>query len=198
MESHNLNFKELWSNQKVEQPALEEILLKIDNYKKKNIRKIIILNIFLAFLTIVILSIWYYFQPQLLTTKIGIVLIILAMFIFVISYNKNLSLLKKTNETESNQAYLKNLHKIKEKQIFLQTKILSIYFILLSLGLALYLYEFISRMSITGIILTYGITGVWILINWIYFRPRIIKKQQAQLNSIIRKLEGIQEQLKEN
>lgn len=196
MESDNLNFNELWSKQRVEQPALEVILSKIDNYKKKNIRKILIINVFLAFITVIILSIWFYFQPQFLTTKIGILFIILAMFVFVISYNKSLVLLKKTNDTESNQAYLKNLHHIREKQVFLQTKILSIYFILLSVGIALYLYEFISRMSDLGAILTYGITGIWILVNWIYFRPVIIKKQQAQLNDIIKKLENLQQQLK--
>ena len=45
--------------------------------------------------------IWYYYQPQFLSTKIGIVLIILAMGIFVYSQNQSLGALKDTNTTTS-------------------------------------------------------------------------------------------------
>jgi hypothetical protein len=117
------------------------------------------------------------------------------MVIFVISLNKSFGLFKKTNGAESNQEYLKTLLAIKEKQQFIQTTMLNLYFILLSTGIALYMYEYTSRMTTFWAVFTYGITGLWILWNGFYLRPRQIKKQQAKLNEIIRKFENIQSQL---
>jgi len=169
--------------------------LKIDNFKKSNRKKIIFINVIFVLTTLFILFIWYYYQPQLITTKIGIVLSILAMAIFAISSNQSLLLFKKTNESENNRNYLKNLLAIKEKQQFLQTTMLNLYFVLLSTGIALYMYEYTSSMTTFWAVFSYGITGLWILFNWFYLRPRQIKKQRAKLNEIINKFENIQTQL---
>ena len=106
-----------------------------------------------------------------------------------------LELLKKINETESNQQYLKKLQALKEKQLFMQTTILNLYFLLLSTGISLYMYEYIVQMTVLLGVFSYGITGVWILFNWFYLRPKQIKKQQSKLNDIINKFENIQAQL---
>lgn len=195
MDANNIKFNELWSGQKAEQPATKDLLLKMDNFKKSTRKRIIITNIILVFTSIFILYIWYYYQPQLVSTKIGIVLTILAMAIFVISLNQSLGLFKKTNEAESNQKYLKNLLAIKEKQQFMQTAMLNLYFILLSTGIALYMFEYTSLMTTFWAVFAYGITGLWILFNWFYLRPRQIKKQRTKLNEIISKFENIQSQL---
>ena len=195
MGTGNINFNELWSGQKAEQPTTKDLILKIDNFKKSNRKKIIFINVIFVLTTLFILFIWYYYQPQLITTKIGIVLSILAMAIFAISSNQSLLLFKKTNESENNRNYLKNLLAIKEKQQFLQTTMLNLYFVLLSTGIALYMYEYTSSMTTFWAVFSYGITGLWILFNWFYLRPRQIKKQRAKLNEIINKFENIQTQL---
>ena len=72
---------------------------------------------------------------------------------------------------------------------------LNVYFILLLLGLALYMFEYTSRMTLLSGILAYSITGAWILFNWFYIRPRQIKKQQRKLDVVIARVEAVNEQL---
>ena len=195
MDTDKINFNELWSRQKAEQPALKDLLLKMNNFKKSGRKRIIVTNVLFLLTSIFILCIWYFYQPQLLTTKIGITLIILAMAVFAISSTNTSGLLKKTNEAESTQKFLTNLVAIKEKQQFIQTTMLNIYFVLLSAGIALYMAEYTSRMTTFQAVFAYGITALWILFNWFYIRPKQTKKQQSKLNEIIRKFEDIQTQL---
>jgi hypothetical protein len=195
MDTNNINLNELWAGQKAEQPTTTDLLLKVNVFKKSNRRRIILTNLILVSTALFILFVWLYFKPQLATTKIGIILTILAIVIFVVSTNKSLGLLKKTSEAESNQHYLRNFLALKEKQQFMQTTVLNLYFIFLSTGIALYMYEYTSLMTTFWALFTYGITGCWILFNWFYLRPRQIKKEQSKLNEIISKFENIQVQL---
>lgn len=197
MDTNNINLNKLWLEQKIEQPSINDLLLKINTFKKSNIKRIIFINSIFVVISAFVLFIWVYYQPQIITTKIGIILTILAMGIFTISSNRSLKLFKKVNETQSNYRYLENLLAIKEQQQFMQTFMLNLYFIMLSTGIALYIYEYTIRMTIFWTLFAYGITGSWILFNWFYLRPKQIKKQQRKLNELISKLENIQSQLKQ-
>jgi hypothetical protein len=77
----------------------------------------------------------------------------------------------------------------------MQTKMLGFYFITLSLGICLYMYEYISRMTNVGAFFSYLITLTWIGFNWFYLRPKTIKKQQTKLNELISKFETLNKQL---
>ncbi len=195
MNTNNINFNELWSAQKAEPPTTKDLLFKLKNFKRENRNKIIISNVILIFSSLFMVFCWLYYHPKLITSKIGILLIILACIIFVISMNKSLEPLKKIDESESNQQYLKALLILKEKQHFMQTTMLNLYFILLSTGIALHMYEYTSRMSIIWAFFAYGITALWILFNWFYLRPKQIKKEQIKLNEIISKVEKLYMQL---
>lgn len=196
MDINNINFNELWTRQKAEQPTIKDLLIKMNNFNKSNRKRIIFANIVLVLTSIYILLIWYYAQPQYKTTKIGIVVTILSMVIFVFSLNESLVLFKKANETESNQKYIEILLVIKGKQEFMQKTMLNLYFVLLSTGITLYMYEYTLRMTIFWAFFTYGITVLWILFNWFYIRPKQIKKQRTKLDEIIAEFENIQSQLK--
>lgn len=192
---NNINFNDLWSGQKIVQPNPDELILKVDKLKKANTKRIVYTNITLVLTSVFICFIWYYFQPQFITSKIGIVLAILAMLSFMIASNSSLVLYKKLDAGESNQQYLKTLLLIKEKQQFMQTTMLNLYFLFLSVGLSLYMYEYVSRMSTLMAVVVCGVTVLWFLFNWFYLRPKQIKKQEAKLNEIIAKFEDIQGQL---
>ena len=192
---NNINFNDLWSGQKIVQPNPDELILKVDKLKKANTKRIVYTNITLVLTSVFIGFIWYYFQPQFITSKIGIVLAILAMLSFMIASNSSLVLYKKLDAGESNQQYLKTLLLIKEKQQFMQTTMLNLYFLFLSVGLSLYMYEYVSRMSTLMAVVVCGVTALWFLFNWFYLRPKQIKKQEAKLNEIIAKFEDIQGQL---
>jgi hypothetical protein len=53
---------------------------------------------------------------------------------------------------------------------------MALYFILLGLGLVLYMFEYVLRMTLLDGLLTYGITGLWIAFNWFYLKPKNNKK----------------------
>jgi len=191
----NIDLKKIWNKQKIKTPKVEILYAKANKLKSRNFLKLIVVNITLLLTITFIGFIWYYYQPEFVTTKIGIILTILAMIIFVLPYNKQFSLLSKTKTEPNSKEYIQQLIKLKEKQTFQQTTMLSIYFIILSLGIGLYLFEYVSRMTITWGIITYAITILWIAINWFYLRPKIITKQNAKLNKLLVEFEKLNNQM---
>ncbi|WP_284463224.1 hypothetical protein [Chryseobacterium sp.] len=193
----NIDFKNIWKQQTSNKPNIEELLGKLKKFKNENLRKLILTNLLLIATSLGIVFIWYRYQPQLATTKIGIVLVILAMVIFLLAYNKLFMVFYKIDDTQSNSDYLQNLYLVKNKQKFMQTTMLNLYFIMLFLGICLYMYEYASRMTLISGILAYGLTFIWIGINWFYLRPKTIRKQQLKIDVLIDKFEEINNQLKE-
>lgn len=192
----NINFNELWAKQTSIEPNQENLLLQIKKMKRTHLRKLVVTNCLLVATSVFIILVWVYFQPQWVTTKIGIIVIILAMAIYLLVYNKSYSLFRESNNSQTNRAYLNELLAIKTKQLFMHTTMLNLYFVLLSTGLALYMYEYASRMKPLWGIVTYGITFIWILFNWFYLRPKQIKKQTTELDAIITQFEILNDQLK--
>ncbi|WP_035653299.1 hypothetical protein [Flavobacterium sp. ASV13] len=195
MENNNINFNDLWKKQTVSQPDMQDLLSRLSKFKKASLRSLWMTNIMLFATSAFIIFIWIYYQPQFVSTKIGIVLTILAMVIYLFVSNKLFSNYKDIDATQTNQEYLQKLILIQKKQQFLQTNMMSLYFLLLTTGICLYMYEYASRMSVLGASLTYGITLLWILFNWFYIRPKQIKKQQLKINSLIEKFEEVNNQL---
>ncbi|WP_299390584.1 hypothetical protein [uncultured Gelidibacter sp.] len=195
--SANIDFKNLWRQQEVQQPHFEELMRNLKHYKSKGLKRLILINVLLFITIMCLIMIWYYFQPQLITTKIGILISIFAMVIFVLSYNSLFKYYKATPETESNSAYLQSLIVVKGKQKFIQTTMLQVYFILLSLGICLYLYEYLIMMPrVVGV--SFGVlTLAWLAFVWFYLRPKTIKKQEEKLDTLIKKFELINRQLSE-
>jgi Flp pilus assembly protein TadB len=198
MDNNNIDFKDLWNKQTVSQPNIEDLLARLKKFKKAGLRSLWKTNILLFAVSIFMIFVWYYYQPQFISTKIGIILAILAMVIYVGVYNGLLSVYKDIDATQTNQEYLQKLILIKKKQQFMQSTILSLYFILLSIGICLYMYEYAVRMTVFYACLTYGITLLWIGFNWFYTRPKQIKKQEEKINDLIGKFESLNDQLTED
>lgn len=192
---NHIDFKDLWKKQSVSQPDITDLLSRVSKFKKAALRSLWITNALLFVTSAFIIFIWIYYQPQFVSTKIGIVLTILAMVVYMFVYNKLLTGYKNIDAVQTNQEYLQKLILIKKKQRFLQTKMMSFYFIVLTIGICLYMYEYASRMTLLGAGVTYGITLLWMLFNWFYLRPKQIKKQQEKINSLIEKFEEINNQL---
>lgn len=195
MDNSTIDFTAIWQQRKADQPNIDELLNKFNRFKKNNLKKLIISNVLLITTIVFTILIWYKYQPQYLTTKIGIVLVILAMIIFLLVYNKQFSSFNKIDDTQTINDYLKSLTELKTKQKYIQTTMLSLYFIMLSLGIGLYLYEYTLMMTIFFMIFVYGITLTWIGFNWFYIRPKIIKKQQVKLDELINTFEAVKKQL---
>ncbi len=193
--SDNINLKEIWNRQEVAIPNIQNLYDNVNQLKKLNLLKLIGITI-TGITTIIFISfIWYFYQPKLITTKIGILLSIISIVIYVIAHNSMLSFLFKKNRAINNKDYLQLLIKLKEKQLFLQTRTLNTFFILFSLGISLYLFEFTLKMSILLGAVIYTTTLVWIAINWFYFKPLIIKKQNTKIDQLLLKFKEISNQI---
>jgi len=193
--NNTIDLKELWKKQETAIPDTKELYDKIKTFKKNNLYKLIITNIALLLTSAFVGFVWYYFQPEMITTKIGIVLVILAMALYLFVYNKMIPLFVDVGYELNSRQCLLQLLKLKENQFFLQSTILNIYFILHSTGIFLYMLEYTFRMKLPWAILSYAITFLWIAIVWFYFMPRTIKKQQIKINELINKFEVLSRQL---
>ena len=192
---NNINFTDLWKKQSISQPNINELMGRLKHFKKTSLRRLILTNVMLIATCVLILLIWWYYQPQWVSTKIGIVLNVAIMAIYLFVYNKLFDAYKAIDNTDSNVAYLQKLIAIKTKQKFLQSKMLSIYFLVLGIGICLYMYEYTSMMSLMGGFFVYAIFLFWMGFVWFYLRPRQIIKEDLKIDNLIEKFQSINNQL---
>lgn len=192
-----INLKDIWQSQKTESPDSKEIILKAITLQKKTRIKIILVNLLLFVTMVLIIGIVWYYQPKMITTKIGTILVVIAIIMQIIASGKLIPLLKKGSTETSNAEYMQGLLLIKKKQAFLQSTIMNLYFILLGAGLLLYMIEYTVNGSLLKMLLIYGATIGWIAFNWFYTRKRTIRKQQVKLDEAINNLEAITVQFSE-
>ncbi len=195
MDHNTINLSEIWQSQTARQIPTDELLRKTNEVKKSYYVRLILTTLAFSITSAFICWIWINYDPQLYTTKWGIILILLAMAIYGYSLNQQYPLLKKLDDTASITAHLANLVTLKRKQQFLHTTMLNVYFLMLSSGIALYMIEPVQAVTPLWAIVAYTVTGCWIAFSWFYLRPRHIGKQQSKLNEMIGKLENVQTQL---
>jgi hypothetical protein len=196
MDNNNINFNKLWAEQTTSKPNLKDLVSKVNFVRRNNLRKLIFKNIIFTMVAAFMVFIWVSYQSHLLSTKIGIVLIILAMTVYIISSSQNIiPHLNKINTAQSNKDYLTNLLVFKEKQQLIQSKISNLYYVLFTSGICLYFYENALKMSVNKAISTYLAIIALIILGKFYIKPRLIKKNQIKLDEIIEKFENINTQL---
>lgn len=193
----DIDVKELWIKQTVPAISQVELFKKIENFKRQRKRRAIILNAILLFTIFFVLFIWVYFQPQLMSTKIGIVLTVLSIGIVCVFHFRLFAVYKKADENVSNLDYINNLLVIKNKEYFMQTKIMASYFILLFVGIGLYMYEYTLGRSVIFSVVAYLALFVWVVINWFLLRPGIIKNNRQNIDDLLKQMERIKSQLDE-
>lgn len=193
-----INFKEIWQSQEAK-PTInaDEIATKAKGVKRSAMLKIVLGNALLLATMVFIIWVIVYFEPKMLTTKIGALLIVAGLMMQIIASSKLIPLLRKNDATQSPSDYLQQLLLLKKKQAFLETTVMSLYFLLLGLGLGLYMIEYAMRLSVANRWLYCGLTFLWMAFAWFYLRPRTIKKQRQKLDDTIAQLEGLEKQLNE-
>ncbi|MCW3102261.1 MAG: hypothetical protein JWO09_701 [Bacteroidetes bacterium] len=181
-----------------ELPDAAAVLAKVEAVRKKMIRKNILLVIMLAFTFAFITWIGFHYDFELQSTRIGIVITLVAIVTGMLFSTKLARLLLKQNDpTLSNSEYLQQMIAFRNSLRLIQTKGITFYFILLTTGLILYMYEFASR-NLTFGISVYSITLGWIAFNWFYLRKRAALKQEKEISAQIAALEGLNNNLKKD
>ena len=185
--------KDLWLKNTTAEalPSAKEIMQQIEGSRKKAIRKNVLLAITLGLTFLFIVLIGYYYDFKLWTTAVGIILVLIAIVIGIFFNTKLvLLLLKQGDPMLDNKNFLHQLVTFRANQRFIQTKGLSLYFILLSAGIFLYMFEFAVR-DITFGLVAYLLTLAWIALNWFYFRKKAIAKQEKEINGQISMIEKL-------
>jgi hypothetical protein len=190
------DIKTLWQQQaSADVPSLEEISRLAQKTQKGMMRKNLLATSLLAVSAIIIACIVLTADFKYATTKLGAVLVVIAIFGAIFINSQLLRLMMKTTDlTVTNEDYLKQLLRYQSKERFLQTKGMAVYFIALSLGLTIYMYEFYARDHRFGLI-AYAITFAWVAVCWFYLLPRAVRKQRRKLDELIQMIQGVSKQL---
>ena len=192
------DIQNLWQNQpEVKTPDVDTIIKAANKNRRQMITKNALGLVTLGATLIFIAYIGLVADFQFATTKLGIVVIIISIIgAMVVNSQLLMLVLNKADNSASNQDYLNQLIAYRNKQRFFQTKGIGAYFLALTLGFVLYLYEFYARNHAFGL-KAYGLTLLWIAFAWFYIRPKTIKKQEKKINDLIEQIESISGQIKE-
>lgn len=191
------DLKNLWQQLPTQSLAsAREMNQKASHYQRTMKRKYIFSIACLAATLIFIGIIGYLIEPQYVTTRIGVVVIIVAIVISIIAQGQLIQLLSPAGSPElDSRQYLQQMIAYRQKLKRVQTTGMSLYFLLLSLGLGLYMTEYVLRMDLWMRAVTVSLTAGWIGFAWFYLRPRQIKKQTAKTDEMIDQLENVSRQL---
>ncbi|MDZ4710781.1 MAG: hypothetical protein SGI89_00485 [bacterium] len=194
---NNFNdIQNIWNSQsQPDFPDINELDKSIRSDRIKMIAKNIFGTLSLILTLVVITLVVSNFDYKYPSTPAGTILVMIAVTAAIAVNNYLLKIiLNKADETSDSRAYLEELIHYRNRQRFFQTKGLAVYFILLSVGLMLYLFEFLM-MDITIGITAYLLTSSWIAFVWFYLGPRTIRKQEQKINELISRTRIIADQL---
>ena len=190
--------KALWSmGGTAPAPDIAALLLRAGSVKRRARNKIIWGNLLLVLTSVFIAWVWIHYQPEMLTTKVGIVLIIASMAMYIVTSTSMLQFLFREEPDMDAASYLAQLLQLRQKQEYLQKTTMTAYYILLSTGMALYMIEYATMLGRRYGLIAYAVTFGWIALAWFYIRPRTTRRQLAPLNEAIKQLEQVQQQLKD-
>ncbi|MCO4293196.1 hypothetical protein NF867_10005 [Solitalea sp. MAHUQ-68] len=198
MNSFN-DIKQLWHKQEVSNlPDVKTVIENAISFQKKARFNVIKHNVILSLTAIYITFVLFYYKPEFLTTKLGVVIMVIAIAMAIIVQSNMLHWLLKSNSTETNShQYLEKMIRYKSQVNFFQDKIMKAYFILLSLGIGLYMYEYALRMQWPYAVLVYALTFGWIGLAWVRFVPKQAASINKKVNDVINQLERVNAQLRE-
>ncbi len=194
--SNQTDFKALWQGLSTGPvPPVETVIAEAKKLLRQTKKKMLIANVTLALTAACIMVLYFKLDIKQLTTRLGILLIILSIAVYLVMHNRLLAGLFKPVPGADSRAYLDALLAASKKQQFLQRTVLSLYYVFLLAGICLYMIEYTAKMPLWGAMLSYALTLCWMGICWFIFRPRTIRKQQAGLDAVISKLENMHKQM---
>jgi hypothetical protein len=195
MKTENQNLHELWKGKALAAPSHEEILERADKLKHSIRKRSIVMTLVLLVTLVAVFMIWSNAERQALIGSVGVTLIAVALSMGIVNFIKMGMSLTQKNLSLDVDSYIKQMLAMKQQQELSQTKILSGYYALLTVGVAFYVYEPASQMELLQQSFTWLITLGWLAFVWFYLRPRAIKKQKEKFDFAITKLQSITGQL---
>ncbi len=185
--------QDLWQNSTpAPAPDAGKIIAAVSRQRRRMVAGVAFSMLALAGTLWMLTRIFMDYQPRFMTTRFSIVLIALVVLAGILVQGSTLPLLTKpVREDTDNMAMLASLKKLQIRQKRVNTTFLSAYYIFLSTGMAIYLFEFAWGHLLFGTV-AYTLTFGWILFAWYYIRPRKVSRQNAAINRMIGHLERLQ------
>jgi len=192
---NEMDLKALWHKQEVDSmPDIKALYKKVDGIKRATRVRILMQNLILLTVSAIVIYVGFNIVNAKYTTKIGVVLMVIAMLTYLFVQNRLMPVLFKTNIAMSTHEYLEQLISIKRREDFLNRIMIHIYFALLCIGIGLYFVQFVHTI-LSGVLL-YGLTLSFLILTW-FLQPRGAKCRQKVLIETIARLEEVNRQLEE-
>ncbi|OWK73420.1 hypothetical protein CBW16_07810 [Flavobacteriaceae bacterium JJC] len=192
-------FKELenlWKQSETEVPAKNTDISKIKNNRMKLKNTYTKGAIILIITGIGILILMTTFDAKIKTAPIISSMIIISITCFL---QAGLMLftaqkISKIDETQTPGMHLKQWQNFRLFQKKQRHWNMPVYYVLLSIALAVYMYELLKTVDLWKMILAFAITYSWMLFAYFYLGKKEVKKQDAKLDGIIAELKSLENQ----
>lgn len=184
------DMKSLWLGQQVPAADLSVVRHKIRYFRLCRVGEACVVIVLMALVIAFGLFIWMHWTPLLAVTKVGIVLLAVGCILPVLSYSRQLYLYQRLRIDSSNVDYTNGLLNIKRLEFRQQPVVLTLYFVLLSGGFGLYVYEYAFSRSLCCGIMVYVALLLWIVLNWIVIRPRVLLRRNRKFACFMKYIES--------
>jgi len=102
--STEMDFKALWNKQAIDaKPDIKQVIMRAEKLKRIFRYQLLITNVVLLATAALVIHVGFTMDKAQMTTKIGVLLEVIAYLTYLIAYNQLIPLILKTNPEISNQ-----------------------------------------------------------------------------------------------
>lgn len=191
---NEMDLKSLWNAPQTPVPSVSDIRKKAKRFRLRGLIEVWITISLLVAALLFGWVIWICWTPQFLITHIGMVLLTIGFTIPSVANGKRLYLYYHLREDCTSTDYINQLLRIKEVERKQQYLVINLYFLFLSLGFGLYMYEYTFPVSIIHGSISYFLFFIWIALNRFLFRPYIIRKWEERYSEFLHYIRKFKEE----
>jgi hypothetical protein len=188
------DLKSIWLTTKTDSlPAAGEMSNIIKRYRNKTLQRKVMVILVAAVSVTIMIGITFISTAKMPSTFVGRCLIILAGCVLIFTNARSMKRFYEFRDF-TNRDYIKFLEKSRQNQIYFYKKTQVAGLVFCSIGLLLYIFEFVHQNAFICIT-AYFCTVVFLLILWLNVRQRVFSKHAKKLEEMIKKLESLSKQI---
>jgi hypothetical protein len=174
-------------------PNSNEIKRMSKKFRDQKLIKKVALIAAAILLTALMVAVVFIYKSTMLTTRLGEGCLIIAGGILVYTNINSIGRFYRFKD-HTNKEFIQFLEQTRLNQIYYHKKTQVAGLAFCSVGLLLYIYEFVHERAFLAVI-AYSLMILYLLVLWLIVRPRVFRKQTLKLNETINKLERLSKQL---
>lgn len=187
------DLKAIWQTANTDSlPDAAEIVSLIKKFRTQRLRKKYIVIFAASAMVILMILVMFFYHSVMITTRIGELLIMGSSIVLAATNIRSLKRFYALNNL-SNIQFLSFIEQTRLNQLYFYRKTQPCIFLLTAVGLLFYLYEPASHHPVPSAIL-YLVCIIYLLIMFLFVRPRFYKKEAAKLEVMRLHLEKISQQ----